>query len=125
MTPIEIIALIFAIAVLVKVVVILIHPKKWMGFAEKLTGNKKLFSAIYLLLAIIVGYYVFAAMSIVNIVAAMLFGILLISISMIPHIEPILKAHKKMSASQMFRTHWPAFIIWIALALWVLYTLLL
>ncbi len=59
MTPIEIIATVLAVFILVKILVILISFESWLKIAEPLLKKRALATIIYSLLAIIVGYYVF------------------------------------------------------------------
>jgi len=123
MTPIEIIALVFAIAIIVRTTVIFAYAKTWVTWIEKIAKKKSLLTAIALTLAVIVGYYVFAAMSIVNIVAAIVFGALLLALALLQHMETIAKKHKKHDAIDLLKQYWLALIMWVGLALWVLYTL--
>jgi hypothetical protein len=125
MTPIEIIALIFAIVVLIKMLMLFVAADKWMDFAEKLAEKKNLMKIIYILLAALVGYYVLSAVNIVTAFAVIVFGSLLYGISLMPHMDHFVKLHQRMKPGQMLKTHWLSFVIWIALSVYVLYTLFL
>jgi len=122
-TAIEIIALVFVIAILVKTVLVFTYPKRWMAFAEWLAKKRLLITAIYLILAIIVGYYVFSAMNVVNIVAAMTLGALLMAFSLLPHIELIASKHKQHNTCDLLKQYWFVMIVWLTLAGYVLYTI--
>lgn len=127
MTALEIIATIFAIFVLVKIVVVLIDPQIWMKkVAEPLLGNPRLATAVYLVLAIVVGYYVFASLHIVDVAAVMLFTALVMGVGMMPYSKALLKLAGEMSAtrSDLLRNAWLPIVIWTVIALWVLTSVL-
>ncbi len=127
MTALEIIATIFAIFVLVKIVVVLIDPQIWMKrVAEPLLGNPRLATAVYVVLAIVVGYYVFASLHIVDVAAVMLFTALVMGVGMMPYSKALLKIAGEMSAtrSDLLRNAWLPIVIWTVIALWVLASVL-
>ena len=123
MTAIEVIATIFAILVLVKLVVVLINPQLWMKkVAEPLLGNPRLATTVYGVLAIVVGYYVLTRMYIANVAAVMAFTALVMGVSMIPYAKALLKMAEEMSATRadLLRNAWLPIVIWGVIALWVL-----
>ncbi len=127
MTALEIIATIFAIFVLVKMVVVLIDPQIWMKkVAEPLLGNPRLTTAVYAVLAIVVGYYVFASLHIVDVAAVMLFTALVMGVGMMPYSKALLRIAEEMSAtrSDLLRNAWLPIVIWTVIALWVLTSVL-
>ncbi len=127
MTALEIIATIFAIFVLVKMVVVLIDPQIWMKkVAEPLLGNPRLATTVYGVLAIVVGYYVFASLHIVDVAAVMLFTALVMGVGMMPYSKALLKIAEEMSAtrSELLRNAWLPIVIWTVIALWVLTSVL-
>ncbi len=127
MTALEIIATIFAIFILVKMVVLLIDPQIWMKkVAEPLLGNPRLATAVYVVLAIVVGYYVFASLHIVDVAAVMLFTALVMGVGMMPYSKALLKLAGEMSAtrSELLRNAWLPIVIWTVIALWVLTSVL-
>ncbi len=127
MTALEVIATIFALFVLVKIVVVLINPQVWMKkVAEPLLGNPRLATAVYGVLAIVVGYYVFASLHIVDVAAVMLFTALVMGVGMMPYSKALLKIAGEMSAtrSDLLRNAWLAIVIWTVIALWVLTSVL-
>lgn len=125
MTPLEIIALVFVVGVLLKIVMIFAHPKGWMSMAQKLAKNRAVLTLVYAVLAIVVGYFVIPALGIVNTLAAMLLGILVIGLSLVPHVEVIAKKHKYHGAREMLEHYWLALIVWLGLSGWALYALFL
>jgi len=80
-TPIEIIALIFAILVIVKMIAIMSAPRKWYNLATSMSKNAGTWQIVYLILALLVGYYVLAELTFIQLVAAFLFSTLIIGIS--------------------------------------------
>ncbi len=127
MTALEIIATIFALLVLIKLVVVLINPQLWMKkVAEPLLGNPRLATAVYAVLAIVVGYYVFANLNIVDVAAVMLFTALVMGVGMMPYSKELLKIAEEMSMtrSDLLRNAWLSIVIWGVIALWVLTSVL-
>ena len=125
MSEIDIIAAIFAIFILLKVTIILINPNRWLKLADSFLKNKILTSIVYLLLAVIVGYFVFLNMSIKQIAAVMLFTSLLIGISMIPFSKTMLSIYSESlrTRSDMLRKTWLSLFIWVTIAALILYTI--
>ena len=126
MTPIEIMATIFAVLILVKMITLLINPKAWMkSVANPLLNNVTPTMAIYLIFAIITGYYILQEMNIIQIAAVMLFTSLLFGLNLMPYAKEFLKMANKTlkTRKQMLKTWWLHFILWIGFALWVLYEL--
>lgn len=127
MTALEIIATIFALLILVKIVVVLVNPQLWMKkVAEPLLGNPPLATAVYGGLAIVVGYYVFTSLDITDVAAVMAFGALVGGLGMIPYAQPLLKTAEEMVAtrSNLLRKARLPLVIWVVIALWVLTSVL-
>ena len=123
MTPIEILATIFAIVVLVKLIMIAVNPKLWMKGVESILSNYVFTTLVYVLLTVIVGYVVFQSLNIVQVAAVMLFTSLLIGLTLVPYSREFLTLGKEMigTRSGMFRKAWLAIVIWIGIAVWTLY----
>lgn len=127
MTALEIIATIFALLIVVKIVVVLVNPQLWMQkVAEPLFGNPRLASAVYGGLAIVVGYYVFTSLDIIDIAAVMALTSLLVGLGLLPYASALLKVAEEISAtpSKLLRNAWLPIVIWVAIALWVLASVL-
>jgi len=122
MTPIEILATIFAILVLVKLLFVAVNPKLWMKGVESILGNYIFTTVVYVLLAVIVGYVLFQSLNIIQVAAVMLFTSLLIGLTLVPYLKEFLTLGKEMigTRSEMFRKTWLAIVIWIAIAVWTL-----
>ncbi len=121
MTPIEILATIFAVIVIIKLAVITADPNLWMKTAGALLKNQVLTTIIYSVLAVIIGYYVFTALSVVQVAAVMLFTSTLIGIGLAPYSKIILKLGEELSDVGVSKA-WLAMLIWGVLAIWVLYS---
>ncbi len=121
MTPIEILATIFAVIVIIKLAVITADPNLWMKTAGALLKNQVLTTIIYSVLAVIIGYYVFTALSVVQVAAVMLFTSTLIGIGLAPYSKIILKLGEELSDVDVSKA-WLAMLIWGVLAIWVLYS---
>ncbi|MFH1365314.1 MAG: hypothetical protein ABIH28_01905 [archaeon] len=119
MTPVEIIALVLIIAGLVKMLVILLSPGKWMGFAKKVYAKPKLMSFVFLILAAIVFYYLMQELSIVQILAASAFTALLLGIGLAPHVKILLKKYEEqIKRGKILKENWLYALAWLALMLW-------
>lgn len=127
MTALEIIATIFATLILVKLVVVLMDPRVWIDkVAKPLLGNPPMATAVYAILAVVVGYYVFATLNIVDVAAVMAFTALVMGVGMIPYAKTLLKAAEEMSGtrSDLLRNAWLPILVWGGIALWVLASVL-
>ena len=127
MTALEVIATIFAILVLVKLSVVLTNPKLWIKkVAEPLLGNYVLATAIYTALGIVIGYFVFTRMNIVEIAAVMAFTGIVGALGILPYAEALMKTADEMAAdrSKLLRNAWLPIVIWGVIAIWVLSSVL-
>lgn len=126
MIAIEILAIIFAGVVLLKLAIIIINPKSLLKVSEAMFKTRIVILAVYLALAVIVGHYVFESLDIIEVAAVMLFTSILIGLGIIPYSEGLLKFTREMlvSRQEVLRKIWLAILIWLALAVWVLYAVL-
>lgn len=122
MTAIEILATIFAVAVLLKLLILTVNPKLWMNIAGTFLGRPVWTTIIYLILTVIVGYFVLTRVSIVDAAAVMLLTSLLIGVGAAPYSSTILKWREEMLSIGLRRA-WLGMVVWAALAAWVLYAL--
>jgi hypothetical protein len=127
MSALEIIATVFALLIVVKIAVVLVNPQLWMQkVAEPLLGNPRVATAVYGILAIVVGYYVFTSLDIIDIAAVMAFGALVGGLGMIPYAQPLMRIAQEISATpaNLLRKAWLPIVIWVVIALWVLTSVL-
>jgi hypothetical protein len=123
MTALEMIATIFALLILVKIVVVLVNPQLWLKkVAEPLLTNPPLARSVYGVLALVVGYYVFRSLDITEVAAVMAFTALVVGLGMLPYAKGLLKVAEEISAtrSNLLRNAWLPIVTWVVIALWVL-----
>lgn len=112
MTPIEILATIFAILLLVKLLLIIFSPKTWLNIADTLLKYPIFLTIIYFVAAVIVGYYIFNAFTIVQVTSIIFFAVLLVGIGLIPYSRALIKLRKEVS-----KNIWKA---WLAIGIWLI-----
>jgi len=125
MTPIEIIALIFALGILVKLLCVLIKPKSWLKVVKKLYASPAALMIIELILIAIVYYYLIAAgLTIIQIAAVGALVALLMGLSLTGYMKEGMKiAETLLKDKAIIKKTWLAIVIWAIFALLVLYAL--
>ncbi len=123
MGAIEIFAWIFAVAVLIKLSVVLVNPKLWLSkVAEPALKNVKVLKMVYLVLTLVVGYFLFQSMTVVQVSAVFLFVSGILGLSMLPYHKHLLKAAKDIKKNGI-KDAWLPIVLFLALALWTVYAL--
>ena len=120
MAPIEILATIFAVFVIVKLVVVSVKPGLWMKWAKGMLKNELLITLIYFVLAVIIGYYIFAELTVVQVAAVTLWVSMLIGIGFVPYSKILLKTSDELLSVGISKA-WLSMLIWAVFAVWVLY----
>jgi hypothetical protein len=120
MSPTKILATIFAIAVLVKITLIIIKPNLWMKVVDVIMENYVRTMVIYLVLAAVVGSYILTRISILDIAVVMLFTSLLVGVSLLPYSASLLKLREDILRVGLGKA-WLPMLIWSLLALWILH----
>ena len=122
MTPIEILAAVFAILTLAKILILAIKPEALLKASEALLNRRDGMTIVCLILSAVVGYYVLTSVDIVEVAAVMLFTSLLMSLFLLPYYNDVLKIKEFFwRRSEMLRRSWWSLLIWVGLAVWVLY----
>ena len=116
----KILAVIFAALTLIKLAFLLISPEQWLGATQAFLGHYTLMIAIYLVLLVITGYFVFTRIDLIDVAVVMLFTGVLMGLSLIPYLASVPKLTEGIM-SVGFAKAWPAWIIWAAIAVAVLY----
>jgi inner membrane protein involved in colicin E2 resistance len=116
----KILAGLFALIILLKLVFVVTSPQQWMGFTAVLLGHYGLVMAIYLILLVITGYYIFSSLNLVDIALVMFFTSLLMGLALIPYSTLLLSLNEQIMASGMGKA-WLAILIWGALAIAILF----
>lgn len=121
MTPIETMALLVALLAAIKLVVILINPKTWLGVVKKIYVNPILTTLVALVLAIVTLNYLLKELTLVQIFAAMLFFMFLMLLGFAAYSEDMLVfADKLLKNKTTIKKAWLAILVWIILIIWVL-----
>ena len=127
MTVIEIIALIGAIIVPVKIIMLLKGQKFWFeNVTEKYWGNAVTTTTLSLLVVVVLLFFLLQELTIIQIWAGAIFGMALTSLALAPFSKWMLGVEKKwFTETNVLKTGWIALIVWIVLIVWVLYSLFL
>ena len=121
MTPIKIIALVFVIFALVKLIVICINPISWKGVVKKFYSKPLLTTALALIVALIILRYLLQEMTIVQIFASMTFMMALMMVQFAAFGKEIIElSDKYFEDRNLIKKAWLAISIWIILMIWVL-----
>ena len=121
MTPIEIIALVFAVGVLTKMVFLTVRPKKFLKLTKPMLKHTTELRVVYVIFAVILGWYIFQVYTIVDVAAITMFAALLMGISWLPYSKALTALCDEFVKKEMVWKNMLAIVIWVGLALWVLY----
>ena len=116
----KILAGIFAALILIKLAFLLISPEQWLGATQAFLGHYAIMMGIYLVLLVISGYYIFTSLDLIDVAVVMLFTSTLLGISLLPYLASMPKLPQEIIAVG-FGKVWFALIIWVAIAVAVLY----
>ena len=116
----KIIAVIIAALTLIKVAFLLISPEQWLGMSQAFLGHTGLVMVVYLVFLAITGYFIFTTIDIIDIFVVMGFTALLVGLSLIPYAASLQTTMQEISSTGIGKA-WLALLIWVALALAVLY----
>lgn len=125
MGAIELMATIISVIILVKLLIILVNPKAWMNFADGLMKNTGVLYFVAIIISAVSGYYLLQVLTIVQLMASMLFFVGLFMLSLIPFYEPLFKEARKMlkDGSTIWKLFWLPILIWGALSVYTLLVL--
>jgi hypothetical protein len=115
----RILAGIFAVTILLKLIIGIINPNLWSSAVEALLGQHALIMIIYLALLALTGCYVFSNLDLIDLAVAMFFTSLLIAISILPYAAALLKLREEIISIGVGKA-WLAVLLWGALAVAVL-----
>ncbi|HZE21865.1 MAG TPA: hypothetical protein VE082_07425 [Desulfobaccales bacterium] len=116
----EILAVIFAGLILLKIVFGLINPGTWMGISAAFLGHYTLVLGLYLGLLVITGYYIFTSLDLIDVAVVMLFTSTLVGITLIPYAGSMIKMGEEIGVLG-FGKAWLGLLLWVAIAGAVLY----
>jgi hypothetical protein len=116
----KILAVVFAALTLIKLAFLLIAPEQWLGATQAFLEHETLMIAIYLLLLVVTGYFVFTRIDLVDVAVVMLFTSVLLGLSLLPYLASIPQLREAI-LSVGFTKFWPGLLVWAAIAVTVLY----
>lgn len=125
MTPVEIMAFISAIVVPIKIVMILKGQKFWFDTITKRYWGNALVTTILSLIVVLASlFFLLQELTIVQVWAATLFAMALISLALAPFSQYMLSVEKRwFTETNVLKTGLIAAVVWIVLVVWVLYAL--
>jgi len=121
MNTFEILATIIVVIAVIKLIAIVINPKKWIDFSKALLGSKLTRPLATVLAAIVLYYLIQAGITIIEIFAVMVFFALFIVIGIAPYMS---KLYKSIKIGDIWRTQWWYIILWLALMIWAIIELI-
>ena len=121
LAPIEFIATVLALVVLIKIIVIIINKKIWLDkVAEPVYKNSKASSVVLIILALVILYYLLQELSIIQIYAVVAFSSALIGFGLMRYSKEFLQTIRKVYSKKLDSWSWVSIIIFVILSLWVL-----
>jgi hypothetical protein len=121
MTPVDMIAVIFAIGILFNFILVLVtKPDSLMKLMEKFYPKKALMSAVLMILIAVMGYYLLAELTIAQIFVAAIFGMYIYGLMLAQYPKELVTVSGEIVKNK--QKAWLAWSIFIILALWVLYS---
>ena len=123
MTITDILALLFVIAVVVKLLALVFAQKFCYKKAKYFMNRPMLSTILSTILLVVVGYFLFKEMSTVQVVAAAWFLLLLESITFFTcsNLEDVKEVYRKAFMSKsIIRKNWFSAVVWLILVFWVL-----
>jgi hypothetical protein len=121
MDAITIAALVLAVLVLVKTIIVMFNAKTWMKVVRFLYGSKTLVFMVELILAAVLFYYLIQELTIVQIMAVIALGALLTGMIFAVYAkETIAWASKFLNSKSLMKKAWLPILIWLALVIWTL-----
>jgi hypothetical protein len=122
MDAVDILAIVFGVLALAKLLICLLDPQTGLKASEELLKRPSVATIIYLILTVVVGYLVFTNLSGGQIGAVLLFSSLLMGLSVAPHSIEVLEVARRICGTkeEVLRKNWLSIIIWAIVAVWIL-----
>lgn len=117
---VEIIALVFVLAGLVKIFLILVSRNSWANFVKALYRKPNCLMAAELILAVVVLYYLLQYLSIIEIMAGVVLGALLTGMTFSAYGKELMPSMLKMLKANALKKAWILLLAWIILLVWTL-----
>ena len=119
MNPLEIISVVIAILVLVKLLVFLVKPRWLANLVNDVDKTAKFTTPIIIVLFVVIAYYVFSVFSITQVLPAILLGHMILGLMLLKY-PKVYKLFVKEVFKNTSKT-WLVWLIWSVLSVWVLY----
>lgn len=125
LTNLEILALVVIVATAIKIFVVMVNPKSWLGFVERIYSYPAVMMFLSLVLsAVTLKYLLDSGIGIVQILAVMLFLGFLMMMSLAVYSKEILPIARKILKDRKFLSKaWLAIVVWVALIAWAVYVI--
>ena len=122
-TPLETIALILIVIILVKLIIVIANRNAWLKFTRKIYNKPIPTTIVLAALGILVLYYLVQELSIVQIMAVLAFSSLIFALGFLQYPKEMHKLSTKVLKKKFSPGIIVYILIWLALSLWALYAL--
>lgn len=126
LTVLEIIALIFVLLAIIKIIVVLINKQAWFKNVQRpIFENKSVSTFVFAILTIILFYFLLQELNIVQIFVAMVLSGIITGLGFLLYSKELIPVFEKIVKKNLTGAIWIYLILWIILLLWVLYDIFL
>lgn len=123
MTPVEIMATILGLSVLLKLSLFALSPKSMASLVEKKMKLVSKFGLLYLLLGLAAGYFLLKEITIVQFSASLFVASIIMGSLLLEFPEKMLEMYKTFVKEGIFGRFLLHYIVWAGIGLWTLYAL--
>jgi len=123
MTSIETLAFILAVFASIKVLALIFIPELWVGLTDKLSRSSAILTFFYLIIAVISGFFVLNAFTIIQIGAVALFITALVGLSVAPHYDEFVEVGEKLVNEGTIYNSWLGLLAFLLIAIWIFFEL--
>jgi hypothetical protein len=121
MTPVEIIALIVVLGVIVKLITLAVNQKSLANKVDMMASKPVVGTIIATLLAAVVLYYLLMEITIIQVFATLAFVMLMVLISFLAFPKELTKLAKEiLKTKSILKTGWFVIVLWLGLIIWVI-----
>ena len=121
----KVLAAILILLSLLKLTMVLVNARAWLGFVKRLYANPQVTSGIALVVAGVILYLLIrSGLDIVQILAVCLFVVFLMVDGVAPYASHLFAWFETQDVGQLIKRQWLYVLVWIALLVWSACTLL-
>ncbi len=124
MTPIEVMALIFVLLGIAKLVAVFVSPRSWLKVVRIVYKIPWITAIVALVLVFVTLGYLLIELTIVQVFAVMLFVCFLMMLGWAPLSKEMIEFKERLATRTNLKRLWLAIAVWIILLVWALYTIL-